>query len=288
MSTRINVNVGGGGLVARARQQQQEGRWAQGEREEQRRIATEAVDAALAAGTVTATTAAERRTLIANAERQLRLGNTSRLAPGIGARPASRQSRAQQVPAVDGHRPGVRVRREEPAANRKGSGAFMVIINVNAAMDDAFDVFLKTPLTGPLVKQSGSADFSPDGEITAYLWTTTGMSAEVFAATKPGKVITDYGKELASDWETAAPGIVWRGANRLTGVRPVRHERFYMEMVVTKANLNGNFGEILTGFIDQVDYGITFYEEGDLNVGEKIVIDDEFHDFWGGTAPQSP
>lgn len=280
MSTQINVTVGGGGLVARAQQQQQGGRWVQGEREEQRRIATEVVDAAIAAGTAIANTAAARRALITNAERQLRLGNTTRLVPGLGAL----RSTTSAPPAS--LQPRTRIFFDEPAANRRPESAFLVIININAARDDVFDIYLKTPISSPLVKQPGSADFSTDAEITAYLWTTSGMTAGFFANTKAGKLISSYGKKLALAWKTSQPGIVWRGANRLTGVSPVKYQRFYMEMVVTEANFNGNFGEILTGFVNEESYGVTNYSEGDLNIGQKIVIDDEFFNFWGGTTPQ--
>lgn len=199
---------------------------------------------------------------------------------------AEQQQQAAQATGADprralGQGAAFGYRPDELAANRFGGEAFLVIGNVNGLRDDVFDVFIDSPVTGNFVKQPGSADFSSDREYTYYLWTATGMPVDRFVLTRGGKAVLDYFTQSGSGSPTL---IVWRGAERLTGVKIRPRQNYKLKMIVTRANNNGNFGQIITGFTNASRIGTDEYIDGSLNVGDEVTITQRT-ELWGDPLP---
>lgn len=200
---------------------------------------------------------------------------------------AQAQQAAKAVTGTpSGRAPGYGYRPDELAASRRGGKAYIIIININAARDDAFDLYVSVPSGSQPIKQPGSADFTFSGEITAYLWTQSRMSADTFLSTKAGSAIQT---QMDTEWGLGLPLMI-RDTQKLTNVRPRTESTFSLRMVVTKANNNGNFGVIVTGFTDSEDYNETWYEDGDLNVGDEVKTQLRYPWItgWGGVYTPTP
>jgi hypothetical protein len=183
-------------------------------------------------------------------KRAINNGATLRSGQYVPGQPSSApfSSRAQTVQASTLRVPFVPARKVQEVTSPAGLNdtVFLVISNSNAARDDNFKIYIEPLQGGTRTALRGIADFTPDDEPTAYLWSwmssTLTVQIERYFSSDP------YNYIFASTY--IQPGRLKRRPRADTGA-------IFMENI--KQNNNGNFGTGHIGVGSPRQAGFTFY-----------------------------